>query len=77
MNGEWKRVGCTMPEVVRIEFDMKATSIGATMTDILRVAVEAFLLGDKVDFGDAGDISMMAASFQHRAKDKPQGGPRE
>ena len=68
MNGEWKRVGCTMPEVVRIEFDMKATSIGATMTDILRAAVEAFLLGDKVDFSDNADLSMMVASFQHRVE---------
>jgi len=82
MDTEEVRVGCNIPGVMRIVFDIECTKEGFTMSDILRIAIVAFLDGRVVDFGRKDDLAEWGEAYRLLAEElvaaaRQQGGEEE
>jgi hypothetical protein len=73
------RVGCDVPEQVKIDFDVMVTRNGFTISDVLRVAIEAYLDDLQVDFGDPAQMSFFLDQYNARvtAQAQPDAGEGE
>ena len=63
------RVGCDIPPKLRRSFDIECTHEGITMSDVLRVAIIAFMDGDRVNFGDTDDLRHWMEEYRVSVRD--------
>ena len=63
------RIGCTVRPDVQHAFNVKATEMRYTMSEILRAAVQAFLTGETVDLTNEDDLKELLCEYEHGRRD--------
>jgi len=63
------RIGCTVRPDVHHAFDVKATEMRYTMSEILRAAVQAFLMGRTANLSNEHDLRELLCEYEHGGED--------
>jgi len=74
MTDDVVRISFALPRGIRHEFDIRATQEGITMSDVLRIAVLAFIEAGTVDFWDAANLENWLERYRLEVARRQQGG---